>query len=523
MQCALLLLLGLLGAASASPTPGPWECARGSAVWCQDLEAAARCGAVGYCQSAVWSKPTAKSLPCSLCQDTVAAAGNGMNPNATDADVLALLMQNCEWLPSQESSARCKRMADTQHSAILGMLHRAPGRAPAQVCTALTLCEPLQRHPVAPPGPLSQEDASEETTAPSRTDGALSFQPPQTPGGAICQDCVRLVSRLQDAVQSNLTLAELSLQEPCASLPPGLALLCKNYLLQVPIPTEQMLRPLPPQEVCQRRGFCGELGTAARLAQVAAADGVPSLEMGLVEKRSEVLQMPGMSCEVCLAMMQKMEQWLKSNSTVAMIRRGLEHMCSLWHNSFVEKCVLMVDTYSPSLVQILASVTPEKMCNVIRLCGHRRRARAAHGAHATTPLPLLDAENQGSFCNSCKKLLSVSSHNLESTSTRRDILMAFKGGCSILPLTYMIQCNHFVTQYQPVLIESLKDMMDPVAVCKKLGACHGPRNPLLGTDQCVMGPSFWCRSPEAAELCNAVQHCQAHAWKEEPTQAGGHA
>ncbi|XP_008571242.1 PREDICTED: proactivator polypeptide-like 1 [Galeopterus variegatus] len=521
MLCALLLLPSLLGAATASPTSGPQECAKGSEVWCQDLQAAILCGAVGHCQRAIWSKTPAKSLPCDVCQDVAAAAGYGLNPNATESNVLALVLKTCMWLPSKESSARCRRMVDAHSSVVLNMLAGAPGSAPAQVCTALTLCEPLQRH-LAIPGPTSKEDMA-EAVAPFMAKEPLSFHPPQMPGGAVCLDCVRLVSRLQDALQSNLTLAEVNIQEQCESLGTGLALLCKNYIRQFFAPAEQTLRLLPPQEICGKGGFCEDLRGPAHLAPVAAVDRVPSLEPVLPRKKSEIQMTASLTCEVCMDVVKQLDQWLMSNSSEVLIIQALERVCSIMPASILQQCITLVDTYSPSLMQLVAKVTPERVCTTIRLCSSRRRTRAVHGAYATALPLLMDEENQGSFCNGCKRLLSVSSRNLESKSTKRDILMAFKSGCRILPLPYMVQCNRFVTEYEPVLIESLMDMMDPVAVCKKVGACHAPRTPLLGTDQCVIGPSFWCKSQEAAELCNAVEHCQLRVWKETPFHTGDHA
>lgn len=513
MLCALLLLCGLLGPSTAGPVSGPRDCAKGPEVWCHDLQAAARCGALGHCQRAVWSKPTARSLPCDVCQDVAAAASNGLNPEASESDTLALMTKICEWLPSQESSASCKGMVDAHSAVILSMLiSREPGGSAAQVCTALTLCEPLQRRLAAPGGPLSHEDTS-QAVAPFMANGALSFHPPQTPGGAVCQECVRLVSQLQGAQRSGVALAGLNVQEQCDSLEPGLALLCKSYVHQLLVPAEQTLRRLPPQGVCRKGGFCEELRPPARqLAQVAAVDGVPSLELGQ-PRRSEVQMQAGLTCELCLDVIQELDQWLVTNSTEAMISRALERVCSFMPASVLQECVTLVDTYSPSLVQMVSRVTPDRVCKAIRLCSSRRRARAVSGAHAKEPSLLLGEDGQGSFCNGCKRLLGVSSQNLERKSTKRDILNAFKGGCRVLPLPYMVQCSRFVAEYEPVLIESLKEMMDPEAVCRRVGACHASRTPLLGTDQCVLGPSFWCRSPETAELCDAVSHCQRLVWK----------
>lgn len=514
MLCALILWSGLLGATKASPISFPRECAKGSKVWCQDLEAAARCRAVRHCQDAVWNKPTVKSLPCSVCQDVAAAAVNGVNPDATELDILASVMKTCEWLPSQESSAKCKWMVDNHSAAVLGMLHGAPGTGLAPVCTALTLCEPLQRHLAMTTSerPLTQEEAK-EVVAPFLSNGALSFHPSQTPEGAVCHDCVQLISLLQGTQASNLTLAEVTLQNQCQSMGPGLADLCKNYIHWQFVPAKQTLQSLPPQEICRKGGFCEEQRESAHwLAQVAAMDGVPSLEMEMPKKNELQMQL-GLTCEVCLNVIQKVDKWLETNSTEALISHTLERVCSIMPESLVQQCITLVDTYSPSLVQLVSRVTPEKVCDTIRLCGNKRQARSISRVATTTPSLPVDEENQGSFCQGCKRLLGVSSQNLDHKSTKRDILNAFKGGCRILPLPYVLQCNRFVAEYEPVLIESLRFMMNPTDLCKKMGACHGSKVPLLGTDQCVMGPRFWCKSPEAAEMCDALEHCQRLVWK----------
>ncbi|XP_070267431.1 proactivator polypeptide-like 1 [Myotis yumanensis] len=516
MLPALLLLPSLLGAALAGPVQGSLECTQGSAAWCRDLQAAARCGALGHCRSAVWSKPSARTLPCDVCLDVVAAAGNGANPNTTDAEVLALVTKTCEWLPSQDSSAKCKEMVDAHGSAILSMLGGGPGSAPPQVCTALTLCQPLQSLP-ATPGPLSEEDTS-ELVAPFMANGPLSFHLPPIPEDPVCQDCIRLVTRLQDEVGSNVSaLADVVTREQCKSLGPDLALICRDYILRFLGPGEHMLKLVLPEETCEKGGFCEELQAPAELV-------VPPLEPLPAGKRMELQMQAGLTCEVCLQVIQELDQWLDSNSTEVLISQALERVCSVMPASIVQQCVTMVDAYSPSLVQFVTRVPPEKVCTAIRLCGggggRRRRARAIHGPRATLLPPLLDRDNQGSFCNGCKRLLGVSSRNLERKSTKRGILQAFKGGCRILPLPYMIQCNRFVDEYEPVLFATLSEMMDPAALCAKVGACHAPRAPLLGTDQCVLGPSFWCASPEAAQMCDALEHCQRFIWKVMPFNTG---
>ncbi|XP_056291342.1 prosaposin-like [Pseudoliparis swirei] len=36
--------------------------------------------------------------------------------------------------------------------------------------------------------------------------------------------------------------------------------------------------------------------------------------------------------------------------------------------------------------------------------------------------------------------------------------------------------------------------------------------PLLGTEQCTRGPTYWCQNVKTASLCGAVTHCQQNVW-----------
>ncbi|GAA6213952.1 prosaposin isoform X1 [Lates japonicus] len=36
--------------------------------------------------------------------------------------------------------------------------------------------------------------------------------------------------------------------------------------------------------------------------------------------------------------------------------------------------------------------------------------------------------------------------------------------------------------------------------------------PLLGTEQCARGPTYWCQNVKTASLCGAVTHCQQNVW-----------
>lgn len=112
----------------------------------------------------------------------------------------------------------------------------------------------------------------------------------------------------------------------------------------------------------------------------------------------------------------------------------------------------------------------------------------------------------------CKKLVTYLEHNLEKNSTKEEILAALEKGCSFLPDPYQKECDDFVSEYEPLLVEILVQVMDPSFVCSKIGACPSASKLLLGTEKCVWGPTYWCQNMETAARCNAVDHCKRHVW-----------
>lgn len=80
------------------------------------------------------------------------------------------------------------------------------------------------------------------------------------------------------------------------------------------------------------------------------------------------------------------------------------------------------------------------------------------------------------------------------------------------PCPFPWQCDDFVAEYEPLLLEILVEVMDPSFVCSKIGVCPSAYKLLLGTEKCVWGPGYWCQNMETAARCNAVDHCKRHVW-----------
>uniref|UniRef100_A0A8D1HVH7 Prosaposin n=1 Tax=Sus scrofa TaxID=9823 RepID=A0A8D1HVH7_PIG len=478
----LFLLAGLLGAAFASPVLGLRECTRGSAVWCQNVKTASDCGALQHCLQTVWNKPTVKSLPCDICKDVITAAGDMLKDNATESK-------------------------------------------PGEVCSALNLCESLQKHLAE----LTQQKQLEsnqipeldlaEAVAPFMAniplllypqDGSSSKPRPKADGD-VCQDCIQMVTDLQNAVRTNSTFVEALVnhaKEECDRLGPGMADMCKNYISQYSEIAIQMMMHMQPKDICGLVGFCEEVKEVPMQtlvpAKVLSEKVISALELVEPIKKDLVPEKATIYCEVCEFVVKEVAKLIDNNRTEEEIIHALDKVCSKLPTSMSEECQELVDTYGSSILSLLLQeASPELVCSMLHLC-------------STQGLPVLTARvtplKDGGFCEVCKRLVSYLDRNLEKNSTKQEILAALEKGCSFLPDPYQKQCDQFVTEYEPVLVEILVEVMEPSFVCSKIGACPSAHKPLLGTEKCVWGPSFWCQNMESAALCNAVEHCRRHVW-----------
>ncbi|EDL32175.1 prosaposin, isoform CRA_b [Mus musculus] len=488
---ALALFASLLATALTSPVQDPKTCSGGSAVLCRDVKTAVDCGAVKHCQQMVWSKPTAKSLPCDICKTVVTEAGNLLKDNATQEEILHYLEKTCEWIHDSSLSASCKEVVDSYLPVILDMIK----------------------------GEMANED--------------------------VCQDCMKLVSDVQTAVKTNSSFIQGfvdHVKEDCDRLGPGVSDICKNYVDQYSEVCVQMLMHMQdqqPKEICVLAGFCNEVKRVPMKTLVPATETIknilPALEMmdpyeqNLVQAHNVIL------CQTCQFVMNKFSELIVNNATEELLVKGLSNACALLPDPARTKCQEVVGTFGPSLLDIfIHEVNPSSLCGVIGLCAARpelvealeQPAPAIVSALLKEPTPPkqpaqpkqsalpahVPPQKNGGFCEVCKKLVLYLEHNLEKNSTKEEILAALEKGCSFLPDPYQKQCDDFVAEYEPLLLEILVEVMDPGFVCSKIGVCPSAYKLLLGTEKCVWGPSYWCQNMETAARCNAVDHCKRHVW-----------
>uniref|UniRef100_A0A8C0MZE4 Pulmonary surfactant-associated protein B n=1 Tax=Canis lupus familiaris TaxID=9615 RepID=A0A8C0MZE4_CANLF len=135
----LLLLPTLCGLGAADWSAPSLACARGPAFWCQSLEQALQCRALGHCLQEVWGNARADDL-CQECQDIVRILTK-MTKEAIFQDMVRKFLEHeCDVLPLKLLTPQCHHMLGTYFPVVVDYFQSQIN--PKIICKHLGLCKP---------------------------------------------------------------------------------------------------------------------------------------------------------------------------------------------------------------------------------------------------------------------------------------------------------------------------------------------------------------------------------------------
>ncbi|XP_029465135.1 prosaposin isoform X2 [Rhinatrema bivittatum] len=508
----LLVFPLFLTAVVALPLLGKEQCAKGPKIWCQNIHTASQCGAVKHCWQTVWSKPTIRSIPCDVCKEILTMAEKYLKDNNTEKEIVEYFDKACELFPSSLAS-ECKSMVESYLPILMGILRDALSN-PADDCSALGLCKSLQqhlatikKHEALQSNEIPELDLS-QVISPFLANVPLLLYPqdkpePESQGeNQLCKDCVQFITETQQALKSNGSFEEHMINQfkkQCDSLPPSISVLCKDYISQYSELAVEILLHMEASDICINFGFCSTIKSVP-LQTLVPAKVNHVIKQEMVQKNNLLLVKDSPQCVLCEFVIEKIVSLLDNNRTEENIKHALEYVCSLLPDSMKEQCTDFVDDYADAIIKILLQeASPRVICCTLGVCSNKKPLLVER----ITPERL----RSGEFCKVCKLIVNYLDVVLENNSTEKKIEDGLHRVCNFLPPSTDYQCNQLVTQYTAEFLKLLLVMIEPDFVCSKLDVCKS-----LGSDECVRGPSYWCKTMETAARCNAVEHCKHHVW-----------
>ncbi|KAG9485212.1 prosaposin [Eleutherodactylus coqui] len=512
----LLVVSCLLAAVAATPLFGTEQCAGGPGVWCVNLRTAAQCGAVTHCQQTVWNKPVVKNVPCDLCKEAMTVVENFLKDNETQGEIRKYLNKICDFFPDPSMASQCKEIVNEYYALIINMIE-SELENPSVVCCALHLCSSLQQHLASvketqqllsneiPDIDLSKVVSPFMANLPLLIPQDKTRNEPKT--GDICKDCLQLFNDLQELIKSNSSFTKMLIEnalKQCDQLGGGLSEQCKAYVNQYADLGFQMLIQVPAAQICSSAGLCAQEKPAPMLELTPAKVIVPAMKLQPAVKIAEKPMDFDATCELCQVVMGKLEGLLENNSSRERIIEVLEKVCSVVPSKYCQKCRDFIEAYTDTIIELLEEeVTPKEICVAMGLCSPRQHKMVKLGPEHL---------HSGSGCAVCKMIVTYMDKILQKNVTQERIERAMERVCSFLSDDMAQECEVIVREYEPLFIQLLLQTLDPTFVCEKLELCSNAKKPLLGSEKCMWGPSYWCKDLETAGSCNAIEHCKRHVW-----------
>ncbi|XP_077468862.1 prosaposin [Stigmatopora argus] len=532
----IMLLLTLLFVSSAVGTPllGTEQCARGPPYWCQNVKTASLCGAVTHCQQNVWNKPQMKSVPCDLCKEVITVVEHFLKDNATQIEVLGYMEKACQLIPDEKLSSECKEMVANYYPIVMAIILGELDN-PGVACGAIGLCRSQQMALAKFQDQLLSNEIPQIDLSQSMSPFLLNVpellypketSEPETPVKAstasdVCNDCIKFITDTQEEMRTNASFLNSwieNVMEQCNNLGPGMSEMCKNYVTKYADLILATISTMEPKELCSYSGFCSAVKKSTPMLNLQPAKILPAVKTSPALKlvpatkvdsakliKPMVRVRDSAKCAICELVMKEVEEMLEDQKTEEEVIEAVEKVCSILPKTLTDQCKDLIETYGQAIIDLLVQqADPKTVCTFLSLCNGAKRAY----------VPALDesAFKSGGYCKVCKMAVTYIDEILEKNATEQQIEEAVRKVCSFLPDSFQTECDQLVQQYEPMLVQMLLQVLDPDFVCLQVGACPEALRRLLGREQCILGPSFWCRNMETATRCDAVTHCKRHVW-----------
>lgn len=451
----LFILACVMAAATASPLLGSNKCTQGPSYWCQGLKQAVECGAVEHCKQKVW--PLKNKDECETCVLIATQVKVILSNKETAKEVIEEIENMCSRLGPLQS--QCKALID-QYAPLAITYLKQLLQDPKQLCKELSLCSTKEKSvifatllkkslphdnliaEVLEPGPVLMEQQHSV-----KKDGTSTK----------CILCEFIMREMENEISKKSTQEEIknALEKVCSVLPSSISSECSDFVEEyAPAVLEILANELDPKMVCTSLSLCQEYKNS-----------IPVVEGKEKEVKTVKTVKNNELCVLCEFVMKELDTILGENATEGKIEEALDKVCNILPSTVSHNCTDFVAQYTPILLQLLQSLSPDEICKVIGLCTQSAK-------EVTVKTAKVGASPE---CIVCEFVMDKLENSLKQNGTEQNIEKFLDEVCSLLPSSISTECKDFVSQYTPTILQLLIDEISPSDVCTKLGLCRSSK------------------------------------------------
>jgi saposin len=160
--------------------------------------------------------------------------------------------------------------------------------------------------------------------------------------------------------------------------------------------------------------------------------------------------------------------YLEKNKTRAEIVIALHSGCAQL-KELQQQCDLLVDLYTPRMMEQLENITPQEFCQMTRMCKSPNLVMA------------------GNDCATCQFVILELKIKLKDPQTQEKVFDALINSCNRVQ-NHVDECKALVVEYGPFVLANLDKILDSRALCCKAGFCKSaicPEKAKLWTETVV--------------------------------------
>ncbi|XP_032825347.1 proactivator polypeptide-like 1 [Petromyzon marinus] len=186
------------------------------------------------------------------------------------------------------------------------------------------------------------------------------------------------------------------------------------------------------------------------------------------------------TCKLCKNVVAAVHDTLTDPATKKDIGGYVDAVCKMMtFQPLANKCKRLADKYLPVLFNYIdKNLVPDKVCKALRWCPSKQGI-----GFACNEMPSCQ-DLDDPMCHACRTLEKALS-------------------LSLLNLVFPAQENLVLADWTPM--NSLQKEYSIVDMVSQMVAMVLPLH-------CLQGPSYWCRSTDTANICNAMEHCTEKVW-----------
>ncbi|XP_068487746.1 uncharacterized protein [Phaseolus vulgaris] len=174
-------------------------------------------------------------------------------------------------------------------------------------------------------------------------------------------------------------------------------------------------------------------------------------------------------CALCEEYTTKALEYIKQNMTDEEIIDTLHNTCHLLP-SFKQKCIALVDYYTPIFLSEVASLKPREFCHKIDIC------------QLTEHISLQVQEDACEFCEETVSTLLV---KLKDSDTKLEIIETLLKLCNAVE-KYANKCKRMVFEYGLLVFDNAEKFLENVDICTVVHACKSSE---VASEQALLSDS----------------------------------